>query len=342
MDTTPICGNSQLSNPGIPHPRVRCTLEEMLSEEEASRTREWEVHTERLDWSPGKTKHDQMRSALGRAAALEINRDYARDFVIRQIHRAGAVPNIRDIDRSADHFYAESSERPDTPTPRREFEPDFARRFAERVDCPDPIEYLRSKSPVPPEATTSEGFLRAAFREDENVIVLTDLREMGTIVPIGDISVSSLPQRAPDGVRFLTCPVDGRSHLNPREGDRPSLRSEEAITDFRHLLIESDSVEIDQWLRIVIQLPVPILSMCLSGGASVHTLVRVDARSKLDFDRIRNRMLPMLSVLGADPNAMKAVQLARLPQAWRGDQQQRLLYLNPRPDTAAPRPLNQH
>jgi len=36
--------------------------------------------------------------------------------------------------------------------------------------------------------------------------------------------------------------------------------------------------------------------------------------------------------LGADPGALSAVRLTRLPQAMRGQRLQRLLYLNPDPD----------
>ena len=41
---------------------------------------------------------------------------------------------------------------------------------------------------------------------------------------------------------------------------------------------------------------------------------------------------PVLVTLGADPGALSAVRLTRLPQARRGDRVQRLLYLNPAPD----------
>jgi hypothetical protein len=44
---------------------------------------------------------------------------------------------------------------------------------------------------------------------------------------------------------------------------------------------------------------------------------------------------PVLVTLGADPGALTAVRLSRLPQAMRGERCQRLLYLNPLP-TAVP------
>ena len=60
-------------------------------------------------------------------------------------------------------------------------------------------------------------------------------------------------------------------------------------------------------------------------------LVRLDAASKADWDRLMAPLKPVLITLGADRGALSAVRLSRLPQAMRGERCQRLLYLNPRP-----------
>jgi hypothetical protein len=58
-------------------------------------------------------------------------------------------------------------------------------------------------------------------------------------------------------------------------------------------------------------------------------LVRVSATSKEHWDKIKIEKFRPLCVLGADDGALSAVRLIRLPQCWRGDQRQELLYLNP-------------
>ena len=78
-------------------------------------------------------------------------------------------------------------------------------------------------------------------------------------------------------------------------------------------------------------MPLRIASICESGGRSIHALVRVDASSKEDWDRLMTPIKPVLITLGADPGALSAIRLSRLPQAMRGEHCQRLLYLNPQP-----------
>lgn len=95
--------------------------------------------------------------------------------------------------------------------------------------------------------------------------------------------------------------------------------------------MESDKADADDWLRCLVQMPLRIASICESGGRSIHALVRIDARSKLDWDSSVVAIKPILVTLGADAGALSAVRLSRLPQAMRGKRVQRLLYLNTEP-----------
>jgi hypothetical protein len=82
-------------------------------------------------------------------------------------------------------------------------------------------------------------------------------------------------------------------------------------------------------------MPLRIASICESGRRSIHALVRVDAASKAEWDRLVAPIKPVLITLGADPGALSAVRLSRLPQAMRGERCQRLLYLNSQPSGMA-------
>src|SRR5439155_25877360 len=93
-----------------------------------------------------------------------------------------------------------------------------------------------------------------------------------------------------------------------------------------------DKAEPDDWLRCLIQMPLRIACICESGGRSIHALVRLDAATKSAWDGMILKMKPALVTLGADPGALSAVRLTRLPQARRGERIQRLLYVNPAPD----------
>jgi hypothetical protein len=110
-----------------------------------------------------------------------------------------------------------------------------------------------------------------------------------------------------------------------------SRRREESITAWRYAVLECDhkpkETWLPIWLRILVQLPLPIVSITSSGDKSLHALFRVDAASKAAWDQlVRGRLLR----LGADLGALRAVQLTRLPGCYRGDKLQELLYLDPR------------
>jgi hypothetical protein len=100
------------------------------------------------------------------------------------------------------------------------------------------------------------------------------------------------------------------------------------------LVLESDTADAAQWLSALVQLPLPIVAIYTSGGKSIHALVRVDARSKSEWDALRNDLLPVLCPLGADPAAMTAVRLTRLPGMFRhgtrGKNGELLRYSRPR------------
>jgi hypothetical protein len=102
---------------------------------------------------------------------------------------------------------------------------------------------------------------------------------------------------------------------------------------FPYAVLESDQHPAEVWLpvwsKILVQLPLPIVSIVSSGGKSLHALVRVSAASKAHWDEIKLEQLRPLAVLGADDAALSAVRLTHLPQCWRWPRRQELLYLNP-------------
>jgi len=98
------------------------------------------------------------------------------------------------------------------------------------------------------------------------------------------------------------------------------------------MVLENDEADTNDWLSCLVQLPLKIAAIYKSGGKSIHALVRLDAISKADWDAKCDQMKPVLVTLGADPGALTAVRLTRLPGAMRGDKPQKLLFLNPSPN----------
>ena len=216
------------------------------------------------------------------------------------------------------------------------FRPVTLKRIASKVSAiKDVVGYLAKQSPVAVDWQDSSSVLRQLYGGGEKVLVFSNLKSQGQLLWDANQSDDLQPQLLPtgkDGVWFLPQPVSGGFYPNPRANGKSSRRSEEAVTSWRYAVLESDEADADDWLRCLVQMPLRIASICESGGRSIHALVRVDAASKEDWDRLMTPIKPVLITLGADPGALSAIRLSRLPQAMRGERCQRLLYFNPQPN----------
>jgi len=153
----------------------------------------------------------------------------------------------------------------------------------------DVVQFISERSPVRTETQNSASVLRRLYwrGSGEKVVIFIEMKSQGQLVWEADqsdvIQNVDLPA-GPDGVWFLPQPVTGEFHANPRLEGKLSRRSEEAVTSWSYAVMESDKADADDWLRCLVQMPLRIASICESGGRSIHALVRIDARSKLDWD----------------------------------------------------------
>ena len=221
--------------------------------------------------------------------------------------------------------------------PKPKFQKTVLARIANKVaDIEDVVSFLASRSPVPVDRQDSASVLRHLYARGsgEKILLFTDMKSQGQFMWEADRSDFIQQRQLPagnDGVWFLPQPVSGGFFPNPRSDGNLSRRSEEAVLAFRYAVLESDEADADDWLRCLVQMPLRIACICESGKRSIHALVRLDAASKADWDRLMAPIKPVLITLGADRGALSAVRLSRLPQAMRGERCQRLLYLNPQP-----------
>ena len=249
---------------------------------------------------------------------------------------------------------------------RPPYDPAKLADFAAR--CPYPItpEWLAARSPVAiPETQgveTAELFLASLYHAGERVLVFVKEFSQGDFLwtPSGGsyrlaerpgvkAVPSPLPTGGPLGTWFLAQPVSGLwlPNLNNRAPDgspKMGRRHGACVMAWRFMVLESDEAPPGLWLRALVQLPLPIVAVYTSGGRSIHALARIDAGSKESWDALRDDLVPILCPLGADPAAMTAVRLTRLPGTLRHGSRgkdgkmkpypspclQRLLWLNPR------------
>lgn len=264
---------------------------------------------------------------------------------------------------------------PSAPTPepdrvkkRQEFQPSALQKMMLRGFNPT-TSWLADRSPWDPRNVTAPRFLDAIFQPGEKTILFIKYASQGQFGHIAGTPgrtyyvadrpglrptiCQEFPSHAREGAWFLPSPVDGKWHPNgnvDKQGNPIlSRRTGASITCYRHLLLESDDAPEEEWLNLICQLPLPISALYTSGSRSIHALIRIDAKSKSEFDAFRDRVSPILSKLGADPAAISGVRLTRLPGVIRDGttdkdgryhkfdppRLQRLLYLNPSPEVSA-------
>lgn len=205
-------------------------------------------------------------------------------------------------------------------------------------------EWFMTRSPVDVRKMTGADYLEALYEPGERVIVFSEFKGPGDFLwEVGRGGYRLAAQRGVqavrsvlpvdggrDGVWYLCNPVDGKWHMNPRREGRYSRRSQESVTSWRYMVLESDEAPQELWFRFLAMAPMRTAAIYSSGGKSWHALLRVDCETKADFDvLLRNKMKRILPVFGADPAAMTPVRLTRLPGCTRGGRLQRLIYLNP-------------
>jgi hypothetical protein len=149
---------------------------------------------------------------------------------------------------------------------------------------------------------------------------------------------SEIPTESNAGMLLMACPVDGQWRIVPgkygKDGQASwSRRNGACVTRFPYMVLESDTAPVDLWLRALSLLELRVAAIFSSGGKSVHTLVRVDALSKAEFDSCVRLVASVLESMGADAQALKGLPMSRVPGVLRGEtgRVQELWYLDPDP-----------
>ncbi len=305
-----------------------------------------------LNWSEGVTKHQQTYKAFLRAAGLGVKPSHAVEIVLDKVLEANGQLDPGVISRQCRRAYEyvtgkTSAKLPDNVLPRedgsyaksesREFSFDRLKEMTASFEGEISRQWFLDRSPKRPR--TAHEFLSELYPVEECVAILTKFRQRKPDL-IWNHDLPDFGQLASDeGVFFLPNPITGNRHLVSRlksetnpEGE--SWRCEEAVTAWRYMLLESDLDENEYpgvgvgWLRFLALLQAPIVSIVGSGGKSIHALVKVDAVSKAGWDGTVRPFKEPLRELGADPGALSAVRLTRLPHSFRNGNTQDLYYCN--------------
>ncbi len=196
------------------------------------------------------------------------------------------------------------------------------------VDTPPPI-----PSPAPDwERTDLARFLQAVFRPGEMVSYVVEAsNHEGSVRPVGrgvQRPLESLLEYAADNPAcdvVYSSEAGAWTRLNPTDGKGIGDAN---VTEYRHALVESDSLSVEQQWAVLERLRVPCSTVVHSGGKSLHAAVRVDAGRDLSLYRKRvERLYAVLENAGlhVDKQNRNPSRLSRLPGVLRAGRPQYLV-----------------
>ena len=112
--------------------------------------------------------------------------------------------------------------------------------------------------------------------------------------------------------------------INPLDGKGVK---DENVTDYRYVLIESDSLPIERQNALIRELELPVKTLTHTGGKSLHAVVHIGARDREEY---RKRVQYMFDIcrkngLEIDKSCKNPSRLSRLPGFMRNGSRQRLI-----------------
>ena len=184
-------------------------------------------------------------------------------------------------------------------------------------------------------------YLRARFEPDEYIGYVTSVyedKESGKLAPTrGNYDrtagqIIDLLEHCGGDIGSVLGDADPRAgawiRVNPLDGRGIK---DENVTDYRYVLVESDSLPIEQQNALMHDLELPIVTLVHTGGKSLHAVVRIDAGNSRETYRRRVQYLFDIcekNGLRIDRACKNPSRLTRLPGFQRGDNWQYLVDTN--------------
>ena len=178
-------------------------------------------------------------------------------------------------------------------------------------------------------------YLNAVFYPDEHICFCTQSMERdGKYSPAsGGFSAYTAGQLAEMLQRYgdISSAIGDYNHnagvwvrVNAMLGTDGSDRS---VAAYRHVLVESDEMPIEEQVELYKSLNLPISALVHSGGKSAHALVRIDAYDKETYSKRVNFLFEYLEKAGLaiDRANRNPSRYSRLPGVERGQNRQYLI-----------------
>jgi hypothetical protein len=123
-------------------------------------------------------------------------------------------------------------------------------------------------------------------------------------------------------------PLNGQRGLT--KDNKPSLRADSCVSQFRFATIEFDAMPLDQQILFWAGALLPVVALIHSGSKSIHAWVRIDATDADEWTRcVECRLFSFLKPVNVDSTSKNEARLSRMSGFFRREKisWQRILYL---------------
>lgn len=123
--------------------------------------------------------------------------------------------------------------------------------------------------------------------------------------------------------------------VTPTGSGKAGAYTDRDITKYHFVLLESDSLELDEQATLLAHLDLPIVSIVSTGKRSLHALVKVCVGDATEYKRLVSAFFRYTAHFGADCSNANPSRMTRAPGGYRPDGSgggalQQLLYFNPK------------
>ena len=180
------------------------------------------------------------------------------------------------------------------------------------------------------------------FKDEQLLIANTFYQSAGRPVPTESRLIVQTAEKINNthlvdnehGAWICINPIIGGWDVVSKEGKRVRhcsykrmQKGADAVSRYSYLLVESDTMPIDEqysWLKAS---RLPILTLTHSGGKSLHAIILLDAQSEEEYNHKALRVYEVLQASGfsEDPGNTNANRYTRLPGVMRGEKPQYMI-----------------
>jgi len=282
--------------------------------------------------------HAWLLRAANLAALADIDPSEAASLIHGAIPQGGRTVHMREVQDAVKKAYTgRDCERqhvlpPRPPKPRR-------------IDSTAYFRQCEAKHPDPfPELWEASPYRLTQSVDNDAALLFSTLYEGGEHIYCGEAKSPGIPgsnfrtasewlkyfrEGGKPGPHWIPNPLTGEAH--PTKDGKLSYRCDAAVKQHRFCVLEFDELSKVTQAAFWLSARLPVAAIIDTGGKSLHGILKVDCKNAAEWEKeIERDFFPrIVAGLGGDTACKNESRMSRTPGVRRGDDWQRLIYLDP-------------